>query len=93
MKNHSYSGVGSMGLNTSYLNYQQMMAAAAAQNQTPSGYQKFIDATAGIDRNTSNITAEEIAALYSNVLATQSIMSGKRSALGGTSTNLSNMAQ
>jgi hypothetical protein len=32
IKHHSYSGVGSMGLNTSYLNYQQMMAAAAAQN-------------------------------------------------------------
>ena len=36
---------------------QQMMSGTT--------YQKFID-----DRGTANITAEEIAALYSNVLAT-----------------------
>lgn len=55
---------------------------ATANQATPGGYQKFIEQSAALDRGTSNITAEEIAALYSNVLATQSIMSGKRSALG-----------
>ena len=68
IKHHSYSGV-SGGINTSYMNFQQMMAAAN-NNPTPGGYQKFVDQTTGLDRGKSNITAEEIAALYSNVLAT-----------------------
>jgi hypothetical protein len=37
---------------------------------TSGAYHKFIDHAQGLDRGTSNITPEEIAALYSNVLAT-----------------------
>ncbi len=47
----------------------------------PTNYHKYLDSTSG--GSTSNITAEEIAALYSNVLATHSIMAGKRQ-VGGT---------
>ena len=39
-------------------------------NPTAGHYSKFVEQSAGLDRGTSNITAEEIAALYSNVLAT-----------------------
>ena len=88
MKHHSYTGA------SPYLNIKQMMnglnqtinvSGGGGGNNTTlhaQNYQKFIENTAGLDRGTSNITNEEIAALYSNVLATQSIISNKRSGAG-----------
>ena len=58
---------------------------------------KFVDPTATLDNRVvaggagiiTNISAEEIAALYSNVLATRTIMNTKRSggAIGGAAGN------
>lgn len=87
MKHHSYTGGSALGGGTSpYLNFQTIMNntttnnnATTTNNNVNNNYQKFIEHTAtGLDRGTSNITAEEIAALYSNVLATQTIINGKR---------------
>jgi len=84
MKHHSYTGGSALGGGPSpYLNFQTIMNNTTtnnnANNNANNNYQKFIEHTAaGLDRGTSNITAEEIAALYSNVLATQTIINGKR---------------
>lgn len=71
-KHHSYTGPGN------YLNIQQVMNTVNAAN---GNYQKYLDPAA--NPSGANITAEEIAALYSNVLATQTIINGKRQG-GGT---------
>ena len=73
-KHHSYTGPGN------YLNIQQVMNTVNAANVTHN-YQKYLDP--GANGSGTNITAEEIAALYSNVLATQTIINGKRQG-GGT---------
>ena len=82
MKHHSYTGGSALGVPSPYLNFQTLMNNTTTNNHTAAGYQKFMDQTtaaSGIDRGaTSNITAEEIATLYSNVLATQTIIHGKR---------------
>ena len=81
MKHHSYTGP------PKYLNIHSVMQKVNAAHVNNGNYQKYVDTAGG---STVNITAEEIAALYSNVLATQTIMSGKRSGGGSTAKKSSN---